>query len=176
VSGVARPGPYACILGEAYLSLDPAVRRAHEPPLRAQGTLIVEHGSHWWTPLLIFAMRLPAAGPAQPVRLEVARHGSALTWSRRIGSSPLRTVQFAEGSCLVERSGIGRITFELTTDRGTLRYRQRALHIARVRVPRVVCPQVQASVSAAGGDWRVSVEVTWRGWLVCRYAGIISAV
>ena len=152
------------------------VRRAHEAPLTARGTLVVEHGQRWPTPLLVRAMRLPAAGPAQPVRLEVRSRGPALSWIRRIGLWPLRTVQFADGGRLVEQSGVGRITFDLAVHEGTLLYRQHAFHVAGVRVPRLIGPHVQASVAPTEDGWQVSVEVTWRGRLVCRYAGIITAV
>lgn len=170
--------PYAAILGDAYARLHPAVRRAHEAPLSARGTLVVEHGARWWTPVLVRAMRLPDAGPSQPVHLELefAAGGETLTWSRQIGSSPLRTTQSAEGGRLVERSGIGRVTFALSVHEGALRYRQQAFHVGGIRVPDPVSPRVHALVSAARDGWSVWVEVTWRGHLICRYAGIISAV
>jgi hypothetical protein len=172
----APRGPYATILGDAYGSLHSIVRQAHEAPLMARGTLVVEHGPRWWTPLLVRAMRLPGAGPAQPVRLELAAAGEALTWSRQIGSSPLQTIQSAESGRLIERSGIGRVTFALSVHEGSLVYRQQAFHVGGIRVPDPVSPRVHASVGAAKGGWRVWVEVSWRGHLVCRYAGIISAV
>jgi hypothetical protein len=166
-------GPYASLLGAAYGTLDPMVRRAHEAPLSARGTLTVEHGDRWWTPLMVRAMRLPVAGPAQPVRLEVAASGSHLAWLRQIGSSPLHTVQFADGSRLVERSGPGRVSFELAVHDGALVYRQFAIEVFGVRVPEALAPRVVARVSPDADGWRVSVEVTWRGGLVCRYAGIM---
>ena len=172
----ASRNPYASILGEAYASLDPAVRRAHEAPLSARGTLTVEHGHRWWTPILIRMMRLPAPGVAQPVRLQVTAAGPALTWTRRIGVSPLHTTQYAEQGRLIECSGIGRISFDLSVHHGSLVYRRHAVHVAGLRLPGPVSPHVEASVNGAQGGWSVRVEVTWRGHLVCRYAGIISAV
>lgn len=168
--------PYASILGDAYARLDPMVRLAHEAPLSARGTLTVAHGDRWWTPGLVRMMRLPAAGLGQPVRLELSASGTALTWSRQIGASPLRTTQQAENARLVERCGIGRLTFALSVRQGSLVYRQEAFHIMRVRIPDPFSPRVHAAVSAAQDGWSVWVEVTWRGILVCRYAGIITAV
>ena len=164
------------MLGEAYWSLHPAVRRAHEAPLSARGALVVEHGPRWWTPLLVRVMKLPAAGFGQSVRLEVRAIDAGLAWDRQIGSSPLRTVQFADGPRLVEQSGIGRVTFDLAVREGALLYRQHAFSVAGLRVPRAISPEVKASVAPAEDGWCVSVEVAWRGSLVCRYAGIISAV
>jgi hypothetical protein len=120
-------------------------------------------------------MRLPAAGPCQPVRLKVAEDGPELVWTRHIGTSVLRTRQCASGSRLLERLGLGRISFDLAVEDGALRYRQSAIHVAALPVPASVGPCVEAVVSAAAHGWRVVVTVTWRGRLVCRYAGTLSA-
>lgn len=85
-------------------------------------------------------------------------------------------MQSAEDGRLVERSGIGRVTFALSVHEGALVYRQQAFHVGGLRVPDPVSPRVHASVSAAQDGWSVWVEVSWRGYLVCRYAGIITAV
>ena len=49
MTGPAATGvsPYEVILGETFASLHPHVRRAHLPPLRAEGTIDVEHGRQW---------------------------------------------------------------------------------------------------------------------------------
>ena len=159
----APPMPYAAVLGDAYASLHPVVRRAHEAPLTARGTLAVEHGRRWWTSLLVRAMRLPEEGPAQPVRLVLAAEAETLIWSRQIGASPLRTTQCAKSGRLVERSGIGRVTFALTAHQGAMLYRQQTFHLGGIRVPDPVSPRVHAAVTAADGGWSVWVEVTWRG-------------
>jgi hypothetical protein len=118
-------------------------------------------------------MALPRAGRALAVCLDVRATPGGIEWTRTIGSAPLRTVQTASGGFLVERSGIGRIAFHLSVADGTLRYRQHAMSVAGVRVPGFVSPCVSASVSPDAGGWLVSVSVTWRGHLVCRYSGRI---
>jgi len=166
------------VLGAAFGSLHPHVRRAHLPPLRAEGTIEVEHGPGWLTGPMIWLMKLPAAGPRQPVHLDVAEEGSELVWTRRIGGSVLRTRQYAtgaSGSRLVERSGLGRVSFDLTAEDGALLYRQSSIHVAGLPVPSSLSPRVGAVVSATAEGWRVGVTVTWRGRLVCRYAGTIRA-
>jgi len=148
------------------------------PPLRAEGTLDVEHGPGWLTGPMIWLMKLPAAGSGQAVRLDVAKDGSELVWTRRIGGSVLRTRQYAtaaSGSRLVERSGLGRVSFDLTVENGAPLYRQSAIHVAGLRVPSSLSPRVDAVVSATEEGWRVMVTVTWRGRIVCRYAGAIRA-
>ena len=127
---------------------------------------------------MIWLMKLPASGPRQPVRLDVAEDGSELVWTRRIGQSILRTRQYAtsvRGSRLVERSGLGRVAFDLAVEDGALLYRQSSIHVAGLLVPSSLSPRVGAVVSATADGWRVVVTVTWRGRLVCRYAGTIRA-
>jgi len=167
--------PYEAVLGETFASLHPHVRSAHLPPLRAHGTIDVEHGPGWLPRPMIWLMKLPAAGPRQPVRLEVAEDGSDLVWTRRIGKCILRTRQRASGARLVERSGIGRIAFNLAVEDGALLYRQSAIHVAGLPVPPSLSPHVAAVVSATAEGWRVEVTVKWRTRFVCRYAGMICA-
>jgi hypothetical protein len=124
---------------------------------------------------IIWLMKLPAAGLHQPVQLEVAQDGSELVWTRRIGRSVLRTRQRASGSRLVERSGLGRVSFDLVVEEGALLYRHSSIHVAGLPVPSVLSPRVGAVVSATTEGWRVAVTVEWRGRIVCRYAGAIRA-
>jgi hypothetical protein len=167
--------PYEALLGEAFASLHANVRRAHLPPLRATGTIDVEHGGGWLARALIWVMTLPAAGRRQPVWLEVVEDRSDLVWTRRIGRSILRTRQRASGSRLIERSGLGSVSFELAVDDGALLYRQSSIQVAGLHVPASICPRVGAVVSPAAEGWRVAVTVEWRGRIVCRYSGTIHA-
>ena len=163
--------PYEAVLQEAFLALDPEVRRAHLAPLVATGSVDVEHGSHWMAKRLVTPLRLPAAGPSQPVRLEVTNDAGELRWSRRIGSVSLCTRQHAVGACIEERVGLGAIVFRLRAENGALLYRQTSFRVVGILVPSAMAPQVDARVSSVAGGWRVDVRVTWRTHLVCRYAG-----
>ena len=175
ISAAAAASPYEAVLGHAFASLHPHVRRAHLAPLHAEGMLDVEHGPGWMSQALVRLMKLPAAGSRQPVELDVAARGSELVWSRRIGGIVLRTRQYANGSRLVERAGLGRVVFDLTADDGALLYRQASLHVAGVPLPGSLSPRVSAVVSAAAEGWHVAVTVRWRGRIVCRYAGQVRA-
>jgi hypothetical protein len=168
--------PYQAILGDAFASIHANVRRAHLAPLAAEGTVDVEHGNQWLTPLMIQLMKLPGAGPGQRVRLDVVVVGAEVEWRRRIGSSVLRTRQNAIGSRLVERSGIGSVAFELAVEEGALLYRQVSMSVAGVQIPFSMSPRVKARVSPAASGWHVDVIVTWRAHLVCRYAGMLGPV
>ncbi len=87
----------------------------------------------------------------------------------------LRTRKRASGSRIVERSGLGRLAFDLAVEHGALLYRQASMHVAHLRVPSSIGPRVSAVVSATADGWHVSVTVTWRERVVCRYAGSIRA-
>jgi len=175
VAGPVTTSPYQILLGEDFASLDAGVRRGHLTPLAAEGTLDVHHGTEWLTPLMVRLLKLPAAGRGQRVRLDVTPIGADVEWTRRIGSSMLRTRQRAVGSRLVEHHGIGCVAFALEVEDGALLYRQVSMHVAGIAVPSMVRPRVSARVSQAGEGWRVEVAVTWRGRLVCRYAGVLRA-
>jgi hypothetical protein len=164
------------VLGEAFAALDPNVRRGQLAPLAAEGTLDVQHGGWWLTPLMIWLMTLPAAGRGQPVRLDVTPIGAAVEWTRRIGSSVLTTRQRAMGGRLIEQNGIGSVAFGLHVEDGALLYRQISMRVAGVQIPACVSPRVGVRVSSAAVGWRVEVTVTWRDHLVCRYAGCLQAV
>jgi uncharacterized protein DUF4166 len=168
--------PYEAVLGPTFASLHAHVRRAHLPPLRAEGSMDVEHGPGWLTPSIIWLMKLPAAGPRQQVRLDVATDGTELVWTRRIGRSVLKTRQRANGSRLVERSGLGRVSFDLSVEGGALLYRQSSIHVAGLPLPSSLSPRVGAVVSPTTEGWSVVVKVKWRGRMVCRYAGNIRAI
>ena len=124
---------------------------------------------------MIWLMRLPASGPRQPVTLDVVEDGADLVWTRRIGASILRTRQRASGSKLVEHLGLGRVSFDLAVKDGALFYRQSSIDVAGVRLPSRLSPRVGAVVCATAEGWHVEVSVTWRGRLLCHYAGAIRA-
>lgn len=167
--------PYEAALGYAFEILPPEIRRAHLAPLVAEGTFDVDHGSHWITPTLVKLLKLPNAGRAQRVQLEVTARDEELLWARRIGDVSLRTRQRALGSQIVEQAGLGSIVFDLAASDGALSYRQRDLRLAGLRIPRAVAPIVTARVLAAPVGWHVDVVIEWRGHFICRYAGLMAA-
>lgn len=170
--------PYHAILGEAFDTLHPNVRRAHEAPLSAEGTFDVVHGTHRVTRILVALMKLPAAGSRVPVALSVV-FGPARTktgpltlrWERRIGRTPLSTHQHAHRGFLVEEKGLGRMVFSLRAANGCLLYEHAALRFLFLRVPPVLSPRVRARVSPDPEGWHVDVRVEWHGHLICQYGG-----
>jgi len=132
----------------------------------------VDRGTHPLTPLIAKMLKLPAAGAAQPVELSVgATTDGGLVWARQIGYSRLETRQVCKGRRLVETNGVGSLAFDLIADKGTLLYRQVSMQCAGLPLPVAIAPRVEASVSPAESGWEVTVIVTWRGHLLCRYTG-----
>lgn len=175
--------PYQALLGDAFDTLHPNVRRAHQAPLRAEGQFDVVHGSNRLTPILVRLMKLPAAGTSLPVDLLVVLEPSpagsisaSMRWTRRIGRSTLETRQFARGGLLVEESGSGRMIFSLQAVAGDLIYERASSTLAHVRVPGRLSPMVRARVSPDVQGWRVEVVIEWRGNLICRYWGTMRPV
>ncbi len=168
-----KGSPYERILGDAFDLLHPNVRRAHLAPLAGDGLMDVEHGARWWTRPLIRLMNLPAAGNGQSVHLHVEERGANLVWTRTIGRATLTTRQCVRESRLVERSGVGCVAFNLIVEKGALRYRQQAFHVAGVPIPAAVGPQVRALVTPTTEGWRVAVRVECLGQLVCAYEGAL---
>lgn len=167
-----RSTPYHAILGEAFETLHPNVRRAHEAPLTAEGTFDVVHGTHRFTRILVALMKLPAAGRQMPVTLSVAEAGPfTLRWERKFGQTPLCTHQHAHQGYLVEAMGPGRMVFSLRVADGCLFYDYAAVRFLFVRVPTVLSPRVGVRVSPEPEGWHVDVRVEWHGHLICEYGG-----
>jgi len=183
-SGADECSPYRQVLGDSFAALQANVRRAHEAPLRAQGVLDVEHGTHPFTALLVALLRLPAAGRGVPVTLRAALESGksaaliasppTMRWVRRFGGWPLVTHQYAHRGRLVERYGPGRVHYRLCVDGDSLVYEQESMRFLVVPAPRFLAPRIRARVSPEPDGWRVDVVVEWRGHLICRYGGIVK--
>jgi hypothetical protein len=178
---MVKTTPYQALLGDAFNTLHPNVRRAHEAPLNAHGAFDVVHGTHRLTRMMVALMKLPAAGSRIPVVLSVvigpARMNSGpltMRWERRIGRTRLSTCQHAHRGFLIEENGLGRVVFSLRAANGCLLYEHAWLGFLFLRVPPVLSPRVRARVSPDARGWHVEVIVEWRGHLICRYSGTMQ--
>ena len=172
---------YRTVLGAAFDALHPHVQEAHTAPIRATGTMDVVHGVHRFTRLFAAVFRLPAAGRSQIVTLDVTEEARAagrfeMRWNRVIGKWTLRSKQTARRGLLIEQHWPARIAFALREDAGSLVYEQRSIRVMQVPLWSGAAPQVRAEASPAARGWRVVVEVSWRGHLICRYAGEMTRV
>jgi Domain of unknown function (DUF4166) len=111
--------------------------------------------------------RLPAAGEAVDVRLQVTVQEEGEEWRRTFAGHPMVSMQYDRGAgLLVERMGIMEIRFRLEVVGGALNYRLAgaALRFGSLRVPLPyrLSPRVTAWERAAGdmNQIHVSVNVT----------------
>ena len=172
---------YRTVLGAAFDALHPHVKEAHTAPVHATGIMDVVHGTHRFTRVLAAVFRLPAAGRSQMVTLDVTEEPRAagrfaMRWNRVIGDWTLRSRQTAHRGLLIEQHWPARIAFALREDAGSLVYEQRSIRVMHVPLWSRAAPQVRAEASPAASGWHVVVEVSWRGHLICRYAGEMTRV
>jgi len=131
---------YQKIIGASWPNLDVAVRRLHDSgeTVRAVGVFRVRHGSNRLARALARLGRLPAAGEAVDVWLQVTAREGAEEWRRTFAGCPLVSSQSDRGvGLLVERMGIVETWFRLEAVGGALKYQTAsvALRIGSLRVP-----------------------------------------
>jgi hypothetical protein len=131
---------YQTLLGDSWSDLNVAVRRLHDSgeTVRAVGIFRVRHGSNWLARAMARLGRLPAAGEAVDVWLQVTAREGAEEWRRTFAGRPLVSAQSNRGSgLLVERMGIMETWFRLEAVGGALKYQtvSVALRLGSLRVP-----------------------------------------
>lgn len=167
--------PYDAIVGGAFLLLDDGVRLAHSSPLVAEGVLRVLWGRSSLARAMARRMRLPPEGDGVPTRLEVSEEGGVLIWTRDFGRHRVVTRQWAEGPFLVESFGMAKAQFELIPESGSLRYQTVGMRLGAVKVPVIVAPSIEATISDAAGGWHVEVLIRQPGvGVLCHYFGVME--
>jgi len=177
---------YQKLLGASWPDLDVALRRLHDSgeTVRAVGVFRVRHGSNRLASALARLARLPAAGEAVDVRLQVTAREWGEEWRRTFAGRPLVSAQSNRGAgLLVERMGIVEMRFSLEAVGGALNYQtvSVALRLGSLRVPLPyrLSPRVMAWERDVGdmNQIHVSVDVTLPllGRLIA-YDGILTQV
>ncbi|MGH9854520.1 MAG: DUF4166 domain-containing protein, partial [Blastocatellia bacterium] len=116
------------------------MRRLHgsSGTVRAVGVFQVRHGSNRLARTLARLARLPAAGEAVDVRLQVTAREEDEEWRRTFAGRPLVSVQSNQSDgLLVERMGVVEMRFRLEVAGGALNYQtvSVALRFGSLRVP-----------------------------------------
>jgi hypothetical protein len=179
-------GLYPKLLGASWRDLDVAIRRLHDSggTVHAAGVFQVRHGAGGLARTLARLARLPAAGNAVDVRLQVTAREEGEEWRRTFAGRPLVSMQSDQGvGLLVERMGIVDLRFRLEVAGGALNYQTvgAALRIGSLRVPLPywLSPCVTACESTADDTNQiyVSVEVKFPslGRLIA-YNGMLTQV
>jgi hypothetical protein len=179
-------GLYLKLLGASWPDLDVAIRRLHDSgeTVNAVGVFQVRHGSNRLARALARLARLPAAGEAVDVRLQVSAREEGEEWRRTFALHPLVSLQSDLGAgLLVERMGIVEMRFRLAVAGGALSYQtvSAALRFGSLRVPlpHRLRPCVMAWERAVGDMNRIHVSVNVNLPLLGRliaYDGILTQV
>lgn len=142
------------------------------------GSLTVERGSSLRSRCLAGLLRLPRAGPAQPLRVRIDQHGSGERWRRRIGGRRLDSRQRRDGDVLVESVGPVelRMRMRVAPDRIMLTPIGAALRVGRLRIPlpAPLAPRTTATATAtaAGFELDARISIPWLGLLIA-YRGTV---
>lgn len=180
----ARVGLYGALLGDRTGELAPQITALHASHgcTRASGVLSVTRGGHPLARLLAVLLRLPPAGEAVPIGLEIARHGTQERWWRRFGDARVLTsCQMASGcGALLERYGLLELRFDVAVAHRALELHSTGARVAvrglGVALPGWLLPQVRAVVAPSGpraACVHVRVEVPVAGLLLA-YEGTIE--
>lgn len=177
---------YQKLLGASWHDLDVALRRLHDSgeTVRAVGVFRVRRGSGRLARALARLGRLPAAGEAVDVRLQVTVREGAEEWRRTFAGRPLVSAQSNLGAgLLAERMGIVEMRFLLEAVGGALNYQtvSVALRLGYLRVPLPywLSPCVTAWEKAVDDTNQIHVSVDVSVPLLGRliaYDGILTQV
>ena len=131
---------YPGLLGAAWRSLDPAVRRVHAAPgpIVGSGTFRVSRAPGRLMGLILNLARVPSVSDAAQVRVAIDRRGPVERSQRALAGLSLVTLQSeAPGGLLAEQMGILEFRFRLAVDAGALQFCQEgfAVRLGRLRLP-----------------------------------------
>lgn len=170
-----EPSLYRCAAGETFDRLPAVLRDFHGRPAGgcAEGVLCITRGSGTLRGLCADLMRLPAAGAAVPVKLEVRGLANRERWTRDFGAHRLITEQWHRDGLLIEQAGPMRFGFRLTGDETCMVFDMQRSWLFGLPLPRFLSPRVDAVVTGHGSCawWTVvNVRVPVFGQVV-RYEG-----
>jgi hypothetical protein len=168
---------YERLLGKEWSRLPEIVRKVHldasGKPRR--GCFRVVRGQGRLAKALASILRLPPAGDATPIQLEIRSDGRGEQWLRTFGTRRLTTLQYeAPNGLLAERFGFLELRFRLIVFDNSLSYSQERVFLCvgrrRIPLPRWISPRVSATEAAVDARrTHVTVKVS------APYIGLIIA-
>jgi hypothetical protein len=156
------PTLYQRVLDEDFAKLPPILQRFHGSPTGgcAAGTIKVEHGAGRLRGLAAFLLRLPGAGGAVSLRLQVIPHDGKELWIRHFGRQCVNTLQWQEGACLVEKAGPIQLVFRLAADADGLTFHLLHNKTLGMRLPAGLSMRVDAHARGMEDRWRIEVVIS----------------
>jgi len=154
---------YGTLLGAAWSTLAPAVRRLHGGQGRARGSFRVRRGTSGLARLLANLLRMPRAAESVAVTLSVEAAPDGERWVRAFAGQPLETLQLRRGARLVEVMGLVQCIFRLRADEGALVFEQVGASFGfrrlRIPLPRFLAPFIEGRAAPERDDVRVDVRI-----------------
>lgn len=169
------PTLYRRLLGEAFETLPPVLRRFHglAGDKAARGVFSVTRGKGRLRSTLADLMRLPAHGARVAVRLRVVVEGER--WVREFDGILFQTVQWARAGLLIETAGPLRFGFQVVASPEGLRFEQKRGWLYGLPLPRALTPQIRAEATAGEVSWTIDVRVAAPCvGLLARYYGEVT--
>jgi hypothetical protein len=125
------------VLGEAYCSLPPALRKIHDGGARHTwaGRCDIERGENLLVRLMATIASLPPTGRDVPVTVQIATDTDHETWTRDFGGHIMRSTLKLRDGLLSERLGPVSLCFELCNEQGAIEWRLRAVHYLGLPLP-----------------------------------------
>jgi len=152
---------YQRILGERFSKLPPALQQFHGQVEGgcAKGTVTVECGRGILRHGMAALLRLPPPGQEIPLQLEVVTENGCERWIRHFGDYCLDTLQWQEGSLLIEKAGLLQFGFRLIVENSALIFQQQFCRLGKVPLPRYAALSISATVSDYDQGWQVEVVI-----------------
>jgi hypothetical protein len=152
---------YRRVLGASFEQLPEVLRRFHDGPSggSARGTFRVVRGDGMVRNFVAGLQRMPRAGENVPIWLEVKVKGDREQWLRHFPGRCTRTVQWADGNLLMERSGLTSFSSALVVQGSRVHYEFRRAWFAGIPLPVWLSPYVDGYVDAGDTGWRVTVHI-----------------
>lgn len=168
---------YRRLLGASFDRLPAQVRALHD--LSGEATWVgradVSRGNSSAVQLLASLLRLPPAGPDQPLSVTFTPRGATEVWRRRFGSSDFVSLQSADGAILIEQVGPVTLRMALAADERSLTLDLVGVRCLGVPLPGFLIPRIETCEDEDGGRYRFRVAATLPGFgLLVRYEGVLE--
>ena len=153
---------YQRLLGKDFSKLPVILQQFHGLPEGgcADGVISVERGAGVLRHVAAQFLGLPNAGKEVPLRLQVIPEDGREIWIRHFDGQSLKTLQWQEGSYLVEKAGPLHLFFELAADERGLTFYPRLNRMRGIQVPDPISLRVNANARGLGNCWNIEVTIT----------------
>jgi hypothetical protein len=172
------PSPYRTLLGPAFDTLPPTLRRFHDVTgeWRGHARFRITRGKGFLRNLAATIGGLPSPGDDVPVRLRIVAEGDGERWLREFGGHRLESVQRARDGLLVESFGAVTLGMRLVAQPPALRLEAVRAWLLGVPWPRPLAPY-GTGVEVGRHDGCAIVATAFAPLLgeIVRYEGLVIA-